>query len=387
MQDPDYKRRLKKRMIIVLSALGILFCLIFLIDVVRSAIVKHFVSQFTQQTVTISTSIAKAETWHPQITSIGSLVASNGVQVSSQLSGMVTAIYFSSGRIVEKGQPLIQLDNRTDLEDLANYKAQLKLSQVNYDRQVSLLKTNATSQSSLDQAAANLQQSQSAVGKTEVTIDQKLIKAPFSGKLGIRNVNIGQYASPGTPLVNLQALNPLLLQFSVPEQNLRYLRVGQPIEFSVETYPGETFKGTVSATESAVDVQTRNIMVEATVPNPKMRLFPGSFANIRVQLPEQKNVVTVPQTAISASLFGSTVYVVKPAGKDKNGKQLHTAHLVYVTTGEMRGNEVEILKGIQAGDEVVNAGQLKLQDGASVSINNSVQLAPLTPEQLSQDRS
>lgn len=386
--DPKlYKQKLRKRMRVMLTIVGILFALIFLIHLVRGVIMKKMLSKFTQQAVTISTSIAQSETWTPTINAVGSLVATDGVEVSPQIAGMVTGIFFQSGQNVAKDQPLVQLDDRTDQQDLKNLNAQLTLSKLNYDRQVSLMKTNATAQSNLDQAAATLQESQAAVTKTEVLISQKLIKAPFSGRLGIRNVNIGQYVSPGTGLVNLQTMNPLLVQFSLPEQNLKSLYIGQPIHFHVDTFPGETFVGKITATEASVNTQTRNIQVEATVPNDKLRLYPGLYANIEVLLPTQTKVVTVPQTAVSYSLFGDVVYVVKQTDTQKDGTPIYTAHIVYVTTGDRRGNEVAILSNLKAGEQVVNSGQLKLQDGSVVKINNSVTMPSLSKDQLKQTRS
>ncbi|HVV69425.1 MAG TPA: efflux RND transporter periplasmic adaptor subunit [Gammaproteobacteria bacterium] len=374
-------------MIKMLIIVGCIFGLIFLFDIVRDILMKRFFAHFALPTVTISTSIAKAEDWTPTISAVGTLVATSGVEVSPQVAGMVTAINFQSGQMVKQGDPLVQLDDRTDQQDLKNFNAQLTLAQVEYQRQVNLAKTNSTSKSSIDQAAATLQEAQAAVAKTQILIDQKLIKAPFSGKLGIRNVNIGQYVSPGTGLVNLQTMDPLLIQFSLPEQNLKYLYPGQLIDFSVDTYPEQKFRGQITATEASVNTQTRNILVEATVPNKDMRLYPGLFANIEVLLPTKQNLVTVPQTAVSYSLFGDSVFVVKQEGKDADGKPNLVVHLRYVTTGDRRGNEVAIIKNLKAGEEVVNSGQLKLDDGVKVQVNNSVQLPGLSPSELKQNRS
>jgi membrane fusion protein, multidrug efflux system len=214
-----------------------------------------------------------------------------------------------------------------------------------------------------------------------------LINAPFSGKLGIRNVNIGQYVSPGTGLVNLQSMDPLLIQFTLPEQQLEKLYPGQPLEFTVDTYPHQVFHGKITATEAAVNIQTRNIMVEGLIPNADMQLYPGLFANVQVLLPTQQNVVTVPQTAVSYTLFGDSVFVVKPEGKDKEGKPNMVVHIRYVTTGDRHGDKVAITKNLKAGEEVVNSGQLKLNDGDTVLINNSIQLPEISPEELKEHRS
>lgn len=376
------KQQIKKRLWQVIIILAIVLCVVFLFDVVRDRVITHYIAQFALPTAEISSTTARAETWTPTIPAIGNLVAIQGVNVSPQVAGMVVDIHFQSGQMVKKDQPLVQLDDRTDQQDLINYSAQLKLAQLNYQRQLNLAKTNATSQSNLDQANAQLQESQAMVAKTQVLIDQKLIKAPFDGKLGIRNVNIGQYVSPGNGLVNLQAQNPLLLQFSLPEQNIKLLFPGQIIHFTVDDYPGLTFTATLHAIESQVNTQTHNILVEATVPNGKNQLLPGMFANVEVLLPTQKNVVTVPQTAVSSSLYGDSVFVIHNKGRDDKQQPVYIVERRYVTTGNRRDNEVAIVDNLKAGEMVVTSGQLKLDDGVRVIINNSVQLPPLTKEQL-----
>ncbi len=381
------KQQLKKRLIQVLIILALVFGLVFLFDVVRDLLLKHYFAHFALPTAEISTTTAKAETWAPTIPAIGNLVAIQGVNVSPQVAGMVTDILFQSGQMVKKGQPLVQLDDRADKQDLANFSAQLKLSQLNYQRQLNLVKTNATAQSSLDQASAQLQENQAIAAKTQVLIDQKLIKAPFDGKLGIRNVNIGQYVSPGNGLVNLQEINPLLLQFSLPEQNIKSLYSGQIIHFTVDNFPGQTFTATLHAIESQVNTQTHNILIEATVPNDKNQLLPGMFANVEVLLPTQENVVSVPQTAISSSLYGDSVFVVHDKGKDDKGQPVYIVERRYVTTGNRRDNEVAVVNNLKAGETVVISGQLKLDDGVRVIINNSLVLPPIPEQQLQQNQS
>lgn len=373
----ELARRMRLMLIIVVAIFG----LIFLFDIARSILMKRFFAHFALPTVTISSTKAQLETWTPSINAIGSLLAVNSINVSSQLPGMVVAIKFQSGQMVKEGDPLVQLDDRTDLQDLANLNAQLQLAQLNYQRQVNLLKTNATAQSVLDQASAQLQQNQSQVAKTKLLIQEKLISAPFNGKLGIRNVNLGQYISPGVGLVNLQSMDPLHVQFSLPEQYLKSLYIGQPLEFTVTDYPEQIFKGNISALESSVNVVTRNIQIEGLVPNGKQQLYPGMFANIRVVLPTKRNVVTVPQTAIAFSLYGDSIFVINQDGKDENGKPIFVVHQRYVTTGDRQGDRIAVVEGLKAGEEVVTAGQLKLQDGAQVLINNNVKLPKLTPEE------
>lgn len=377
---------LKRRMAIMLIFTVSLFGLIFGFGIIKTILMNRFFAHFSLPPVTISATQAIQENWTPTLDAVGSLVAINGVQVTPEVSGMVTSIDFKSGQMVKAGQPLVQLDDSTDREDLKNLNAQLKLAQANFQRQAELLKTKSTSQASYDDAQAQAEEMQAQVAKTQLLIDKKRIKAPFDGKIGIAQVNLGQYLSPGTPLVNLQSLNPLYANFSLPEQNLPKLYVGQPVEVSVDSYPGKIFKGKITAIDAAIDVQTRNILIQATIPNQDLRLYPGLFANVKILLPTKKQVVTVPQTAISFSLYGNSVFVVVPDGKDKQGKAVYKVHRRYVTTGEQRENKIAVLKGIKANEQIVTSGQLKLDDGVQAYIDNSIQLPGLTPEDLEKNR-
>lgn len=379
IQKKRLRAKYMRRMILIFL---IVFGTIFLFNILRNWFLDRYFSHFTLPAVTISSAKAVAEDWTPTMDAVGSLVAINGVQVSPEIPGMVVGISFQSGQMVNKGQSLVQLDTDADQQDLANYTAQLQLAKINYDRQVALAKTNSTSQASLDSARAQYQQAQSAAAKTQILIEQKNIKAPFAGRIGIRNVNLGQYVSPGASLANLQSLDPLYVQFSLPQQNLKSLSVGQPIELTSDAIPGANFKGTITAIDSAVNTQTRNITVQATIPNEQLKLIPGLFVNIRIFLPTQVKVISLPQTAIAFSLFGDSAFMLTPNGKDKDGKALFTVHRRYVTTGIRQGNKVQILKGIKAGEEVVASGQLKLEDGMNAHVNNSVKMPDRSAEEL-----
>jgi membrane fusion protein (multidrug efflux system) len=383
---PD-KRSIKKPMTVMLLIVVILLALVFGIHTFEKIFVGKMIAKFLPTTVTISTTTAQSENWTPRLNAVGSLIAVNGVEVSPEQSGMVTEILFKSGEMVSKNQPLIKLDDRTDQQDLLNLQAQLKLAQIKYDQQVSLFKSKSTSETSLDDARAQLQEAQAALAKTEVIIDQKTIKAPFAGRIGIRDVNLGQYVTPGNGLVSLQSMNPLYAQFSMPEQNLRHLYVGQDIELKIDNFPGKVFKGRITALDAEVNVQTRNILIEATLPNDDMKLYPGMFANIAVLLPEKENVVTVPTTAVSFSLYGDLIYVVKEEGKDADGKPILRAHERYVSTGDQQDDQIAITKGLKAGETVVTSGQLKLTNDTAVSVNNDVKLPNMSPEELKQNRS
>ena len=352
----------------------------------QSILRKHLISQFEKNfvppPVTISTSTAMTQSWQPTLTAVGSLTAINGVNVSSEVSGMVIAIRFKSGKLVTKGQSLVQLDDSSDIQDLKNNQAELDLAKVDFERKAVLWKSAAVSKSVYDQALATLRQARAQVNKSLVTIGKKNIRAPFSGKIGIRQVNIGQYIQPGDTLVSLQSLDPLYVDFSLPEQYLQELYLQQKISVKIDAYPSEKFYGKITAINALVTVATRSINVQGTLPNPNYRLYPGSFANVNVYLPKQKAVVIVPQTAVTYSLYGNTVYVVEQKGTDKENKPVLRAYERYVTVGPMKNNVVVIKKGIKTGETVVTSGQNKLQNDTRVVVNNSVKLKTQNPATL-----
>lgn len=367
---------MRKRMFIVVVALVIVFGGILAFNIIRTKLISNFVANYVPPPVTISSALAVQQTWQPVLTSVGSMTAINSVNVSSQVAGMVIAIRFQSGDPVEQGQTLVQLDDSVDIQDLKNNQAQLNLNEINFKRQSILYKKAAVSKSDYDQALAQLRQSEAMVNRSLVVINQKNVRAPFSGKIGIRQVNLGQYVNAGDTLVSLQSQDPLFVDFSLPEKYLKNLSVGQKFSITVNTYPGEQFDGVITALNSLISTDTRNINVRGTLPNKDNRLYPGSFANVTVYLPQQESVITVPQTAVAYSLYGDTVFVIKEEGKDKKGQPILRVHQHFVKIGDMRDNKVVIESGIAAGDNVVTSGQNKLEEGTQVLINNSVQLKP-----------
>lgn len=343
-------------------------------DFYKKRMIAKFMADFKMPAATVETVVAQSKTWKPSLFSVGSLKAIQGVNVSPEVSGQVIAIRFKSGQMVEKGDPLFQLDDAFDISQLNNDLASLQLAQVQYDRQAILLKSNSTSKSALDEANAKLEQMKATVAGDRVKISKKSIHAPFSGKIGIRMVNIGEYVNAGTALVLLQSLDPLYVDFSLPQQDFKKLHVGQVVRLQLAGHNQKEVIGKITAINSAIDIDTRTLQVRAKVPNPDMRLYPGAFANIYVALPKQDKVVTIPQTAVAYTLYGDSVYLIKHEGKSKDGKPIIRAVRQMVTLGEQRGDEVEIKKGLKAGDEIVNAGQVKLFDNAPVVINNSMAL-------------
>ena len=365
---------MKKRFLLATIILLIIFGLTFAWYIVRVVLTKRFIANYRPPPVAVSTIMATQKTWNPTLKSVGTLLAVQGVDVNSEVPGQIVKIYFKSGQHVKDGNPLVQLDDLVDQQTLQNHLAGLRLDKVNYKRQSRLYRTNATAKSTLDQAQAKMLQSQAQVTTAQVMIQKKKIKAPFNGQLGIRKVNLGQYLSPGETIVTLQALNPLFVDFSLPEQNLRQVHVGQALTITTDAFPGVTFDGKVTAVSSLVDVSTRSLSVRAKIPNADERLYPGLFANVSVILPQQKNVITVPQTAITYSLYGDSLYVVTKSKNKKTKKTDLIATQKFVTLGERKGIVVAVKKGIKPGDVVVTSGQLKLQTGDRVIINNSIKL-------------
>lgn len=368
--SPHMSPQMKK----MLFRVGIVFGLIFAWYGAKKLIFFYFMSTYTPPPVTISASIATQKHWQSYLSSVGTLTAVNGVDISSEASGIVKEIRFESGQYVKKGDVLVLLDTNVEQAQLKDNQAQAKLAEINYNRNKTLLTKHAVSQAQLDTLSAQLQQAIAGVEQTEAKIQQKTIVAPFSGKIGIRTIDLGQYVSAGTAMVTLQTLDPLYVQFNLPEQYLTELYLQQPVKVNVNLAGGKSIMGTINAINSKVDQTTRNILVQATIPNKDSQLYPGMFALVNVMQREQKNVITLPQTAISYSLHGDSVFIIKTEGKQKKGKPLLKAYRQYVTVGERRDAEVAILKGIQAGDQVVTSGQLKLQNGTPVEIDNSVEL-------------
>jgi membrane fusion protein (multidrug efflux system) len=365
-------RQMKRMLIIV----GIVFGLIFGIYAVKKGIFAYFMSHYEPPAVTISATTATTKNWQSYLTSVGTLSAVNGTDISSEGAGIVTAIRFQSGQFVNQGDVLVLLQSDVEQAQLKSDQAQVILAQLNYDRLNTLLRKNVSSHSEFDTVAARLAETKAAVEGTEAKIRQKTITAPFSGKIGIRQINLGQYVAAGTTMVTLQSLDPLYVEFNLPEQYLSELYLQQPIEITINGNSAEvkTVKGVITAINAKVDQTTRNILVQATLPNKDLQLYPGMFALTRVWLREQKNVITLPQTAISYSLHGDSVFIIKPDEKNKKKDPVLHAFRQYVKVGERRGDEVAILDGLKAGDNVVTSGQLKLQNGTHVIIDNSVEL-------------
>lgn len=367
-----------KKMLIVVS---IFFSLVFGWYGAKKIMFMWFFAHYHPPAVTISATTVKNQPWQSYFTAVGTLTAINGVDISPEVAGIVEQINFTSGQFVKKNEPIIVLRNDVEQANLKSSLARLQLAQINYDREKTLFNKHATSQAQVDASYAELLEAEGNVESIKAHIKQKNITAPFDGKLGIRQVNVGQFVSPNSNLVTLQSLNPLNVIFSVPEQNLSHLTIGQEIDVSVNIGKGDTIvKGKITAINAKIEPATRTISVEAIVQNTNNQLFPGMYGLVRIWLPGQPNMIVVPQTAISYSLSGDYVFLLtpqqmsdKPGSKPVLADQLF-AHRQFVKIGERRGRDVTIVDGLKAGDQVVTSGQLKLQNGTEVHINNRVTL-------------
>ncbi|HRQ05277.1 MAG TPA: efflux RND transporter periplasmic adaptor subunit [Nitrosomonas halophila] len=305
----------------------------------------------------------RQEHWQPYLTSVGSLVAVAGVDVSNELAGKVTAIHFESGQAVRKGQLLIELDTTTDEAELQGLQADELLAQVQLKRSEQLLDKQFISQSAYDLSRVQLAQAQSAVKTKLSVIAKKRIRAPFDGRLGIRLVDLGQYLAEGSPIVTLQAVDPIYVDFTLPEQHLANLFVGQEVTLIVQAYPDKHFQGTIGALNPVIDIGTRSIKVRATLPNPEQHLRPGMFADVRVLSSQPLAVLTLPDTAITYNPYGESVFVVE---SDARGL---TVQRRQIEAGDTRQGRVQIIKGLQAGEHVVSAGQVKLRNDMQILID------------------
>jgi membrane fusion protein (multidrug efflux system) len=314
--------------------------------------------QFAMPTPNISAITAQLSTWEPQIISTGTLQAAQGIVVKSEIPGRVRKILFNSGDFVKAGTPLVELNNEMAKADLDLNTANLILSEVDYNRKKTLLPKHAIAQSELDAALANLKVNRARVASSKAHLDQTLITAPFAGKLGLKQINVGDQLSPDTAIVNLQSVDPVTIDFTIPESEILKRAVGQKVALDDDAYPDQKFYGTVKAFESVVNTNAQSITVRAEIPNSNGTLIPGTFMHVTLFTAQPQQVISIPQTAIMHAVDGNYVYRVI------NKKVVKTK----VEAGLQQNKNIIITKGIKVGDQIVTEGQLKLSDGATVDI-------------------
>jgi membrane fusion protein, multidrug efflux system len=374
-----------RRMIIMLLLVTVVFGGVFGMQFMGRKAMNTYFDSMPSPPATITAAKVAPMTWNNRMEAIGTVVAVNGADVSTEAGGIVTAIHFESGAKVRKGAKLVTLDAANERGEYQRLAAQAQLADLNLARREKLYKLEAISKADIDTAQAEAAAARAALQAQQALLAQKEIRAPFDGQLGIRNVNIGQYLAPGTGIVSLQSLDPIEFDFSLPEQNLSLARAGLAVEVRVDAFPDETFKGEVIAVEPSVDESTRNFRVRARLPNPEHRLRAGQFGRVTLLLPGERQVLAVPRTAVNYSSYGTSVYVVQPIPKPQDAAPAAapaapgaaaqpTLEVVqrFVRVGEARGDFVAVTEGLKSGDQVATSGLLKLRNQQTVLIDNRV---------------
>jgi len=366
----------------MLIAVAVIFGGVFAVKAVMGAMTNQFFDNMPQPPVEVSTFEARSEHWSGSAEAVGTLVADNGTDVTTEAGGVVQQIAFESGQKVRKGELLVQLNTANEQAQLKALDTAADLAVTQRDRWRELGEQKLVSRSEVDERIADAATTQAQAEAQRALIAQKTIRAPFSGELGIRRVNLGQFISPGDPIVSLQQLDPIYLDFSLPEQRMDTLRTGSRIRATVDALPGKVFEGEVTAVEPRVDPRTRNFTAQATIANPDGALRPGAFARVGFSLGGEREVVVIPQTAVSFNPYGNAVFVIsevprKEGETDMQGNALTGDKLIvtqrFIRTGPARGDLVTVTEGLEPGERVATSGLLKLRNEAEVTINNKVQ--------------
>lgn len=328
--------------------------------------------KFAPPPTVVTTVVVKAQAWQPVLSAVGSLKAVHGVTVSTDLAGIVSQIAFESGTEVKKGDLLVKLDTQQEEAQLRSAEVRLNFAKTDFERKRDLITKKAISESDLDTAQSQLMQMQASVEEMKALVARKRLTAPFDGLVGIRQISLGQFVNPGAAIVPLQSLDPIFIEFSVPQQNFSALATGKKLVIAVNGLAEGKFEGEITAVDSLVDPNTRNILIQGTVKNTEHKLRPGMFADVEVLLPESTGVLAIPSSSISYAPYGDSVYVVREKN-GPDGSAMKFAEQQTVQIGAKRGDQVSIVSGLKDGDEVVSSGVFKLRTGAPVKVDNSLQ--------------
>jgi membrane fusion protein (multidrug efflux system) len=363
------KRRLLRPM---LAMTGIVFTLVALIGGTKFVQITKIIAQskVPEPPVVVTAMKAQLSDWRPEITAVGSTKAVRGVDVTTEAGGIVRTVAFKPGQDVAKDTVLVELNAEADIAQLRSLEATADLAETVLKRDRAQLAINAVAQAVVDSDEADLKAKRASAEQQRAVVQKKTVRAPFSGRIGITSVNPGQYLNPGDKIATLETVDPIYMDFTVPQEQLSAIAMGQLVAITADAFPEKSFSGRVTAIDTKVDQTTRNITVEATVPNPKKQLLPGMFARATVASGEPRKYLTVPQTAVTYNPYGATVFL---AVTQKNGQQdVLTAQQNFVKTGPTRGDQVAIVSGVSEGDLVVTGGQMKLKSGSPVKVDNSV---------------
>ncbi len=361
------------RMSLMLIMVGLLAAFLIGFHAVKAAMLQRIADKIQSEQPTVATMKAVLQPWQASLPAVGSLRAFNGADIAPEIGGVIDAVNFVSGQTVEAGSVLVHLRLNDDSAKLAELQATAELDAITLQRDQRQLAAKGVARSVVDTDIANLKVARAQLAAQQAVINEKTIRAPFAGRLGVRQIDLGQYVAAGTTLVTLQALDPMLVDFYLPQQALGEIKPGGKVTVTVDAYPGKNFNGTIAAVNSKVDSSSRMLQVRAMIANPDAALLPGMFANVSVDAGKPQMLVTIPQTAVAYHPYGSLVYVIEDKA-GANGRAQKKAFQHFVTTGAARGDQVSILKGLQADEQVVTAGQMKLHDGAAIKIDNSVSM-------------
>jgi membrane fusion protein (multidrug efflux system) len=360
---------LRKRLTIVLIAACVLLAALVGFNIFKQHMVTQIRLKNSAPPQTVTTTIARSSDWQPEISAVGSLRAVHGVDVTTEVTGLVRKLYFNSGDEAQSGQLLVELNADADIAQLHAFEAAADLSGTVYARDQVQYQAQAISKAQLDADAADLKAKRAQAASQAALVAKKSLRAPFAGRLGITTVNPGQYLNTGDKVVTLQALDPIYADFKMPQQLLARVSAGQSVTLTTDAFPGVSFVGKINAIDPRVDASTRNFQAEATVSNAELRLLPGMFARVSVAAGRVQRYLTLPQTAITYNPYGTTVFI---ALKKSDTPATLVAQQIFVTLGPTRGDQVAVLKGVKEGDSVVTSGQLKLINGTPLKVENRV---------------
>jgi membrane fusion protein (multidrug efflux system) len=360
-----------KRMILMLSVMAAIIAGLGFVKFKQIQTAMAEGAAFQPPPEAVTTIVAAMDEWPSTQSAIGTTAPVQGVTVSADLPGIVDRIRFESGRAVQDGEVLVELDTRQERAQLAAAEAQRDLAQLNFKRMENLVEDGAIARADYDRAAAEQKSTEARVGEIRATIERKVIHAPFSGVLGIRQVHLGQYLSAGDPVVSLQALDPIYVNFGVPQQEAGQLKAGRRVRLTADSLDNVVLTGRVTALDSVVDETTRNVRVQATFANPNGKLRPGMFVQVEATAGASQSIIALPASAISYAPYGDSVFVVSDM-KDPAGKPYRGVRQQFVKLGATRGDQIAVVSGVKAGEEIVTSGVFKLRNGAAVQVNNKV---------------
>jgi membrane fusion protein, multidrug efflux system len=363
---------MRRRLMIVVVAALVLLAAIVVFNTLKANFVAKLRLKNASPPQVVTAATANSSDWQPEIGAVGSLRAVHGVNISTEVTGLVRAILFKSGDQAHAGQVLVELNADSELAQQHALEAAADLASTVYERDQAQYEAQAISKAQLDADAADLKNKRAQAAAQAALVAKKTLRAPFAGRLGITTVNPGQYLNTGDKVVSLQSMDPIYVDFKLPQQQLAQIVIGQKVNVTTDAFPGVTFSGTINAMDPLVDSSTRNFQAEATVANPGQRLLPGMFGRVAVLAGEVKHYVTVPQTAITYNPYGSTVFIARNKPGATVSGQLY-AQQTFVTLGPTRGDQVAVLRGVSEGDMVVTSGQLKLVNDTPLAVDNTVQ--------------